>query len=446
MTLETAGTEQGEGLSGALVGEDILAGAGGTADVVRVAHADLFGRQRAKQIPAGQLARFHDGIAYSKVSIAEDLLGVPVDEEEFPQLKGHPDLHARIESATAVVPPWEPSAVWVLAGLYEGDARSPLCARGQLASARERLTAELGLTAQAAGEPEFYVFEEEGGVASRRPYSTEGVSYTLDRITDPRGALGRMHRALADFGIGVTALNREFSPGQFEINLHHADIETAADQAFLLKTAIKELAIIEGLRAVFMAKPITGEEGSSLHAHVSFWNAAGDNVFATQGGGLSPLMRSAIAGIQIHASAILAFAAPTVNSYKRLRGPGLSPRSSNFGEDDRQTFIRVPAERGSATRFELRAGDASASPHLLFAAILHAARDGVLRNLEPTAAGQSLPRSLAESLDALERDEQFVDGFGDEFVGVYAAVKRREIEAFEATVTDWEWNLYRGHA
>lgn len=413
--------------------------------VVRVVHADLFGRQRAKQFPIESLPELLDGIAYSKMSLAEDLLGVPVDEANFPELAGHPDLHAFINPSTAVIPPWEPDAVWVLATLQEHGQPSSLCARSQLIAAHTRIGEELGLVAQAAGEPEFYLFEAGGEQELPKPYGRNGVSYTIDRITDPRGVVGRIHRSLAEFGIGVSAVNREFSAGQFEINLHHNDAVTAADQVFLLKTAIKELAIQEGLEAVFMAKPLTGEEGSSLHVHLSLWNRSGENVFATADHGLSGLLRAAIAGVQVHAAALLALASPTVNSFKRLRGEGLSPRSSNFAEDNRFSFVRVPAERGGATRFELRAGDASASAHLLIAGILHAVRDGIARQLAPTAEGTPLPRTLEDAVAALEQDEVLIDGFGEEFIRVYAEIKRREITSYEATVTDWEWNLYHSH-
>ncbi|MFH5821159.1 hypothetical protein [Georgenia sp. AZ-5] len=412
--------------------------------VVRVVHSDLFGRQRAKQYPASALASILGGVAYSKMSVAEDLLGVPVSETDFPALASHPDLHAVVEPDTAVAPPWEPDAVWVLAGLYEHGERSPLCPRGALAAATRRL-AELGLTAQAALEPEFYLFEPGGG--NPRPYSVDGVSYTMDRGTDPAGVVGRIHRNLLDLGVGVTVVTREFSPGQFEVNLHHAEATAAADQAFLMKTAVKELAVIEGLRANFMAKPMTGHEGSSLHAHVSLWDADERNVLvAPDGRSLSPTALAAIAGVQAHAPALMALAAPTVNSYKRLRGEGLSPRSTSWAEDNRRAFVRVPAERGTSTRFEVRAGDASASPHLLLAGILHAARDGIVRGVEPSPGGAALPASLPAALDALAADDVLVDGLGAELVDVYGALKRAEVAAFEAAVTDWEWNLYSVHA
>lgn len=412
---------------------------------LRVCHPDLFGRQRAKQFPINSLpGLLDDGVAYSKMSLAEDLFGVPVDESEFPGLQRHPDLHAQLDLSTAVLPPWEPDTAWVLTTLTEGEQPSPLCGRSQLARARALLE-ELDLTGQAAGEPEFYLFEKGVSGERPRPYATEGVSYTMDRITDPRGIVQRMHRALSDFGIGVSAVNREFSPGQFEINLAHGEAGDAADQVFLLKTAIKELAIIEGVEAVFMPKPLMGEEGSSLHVHLSLWQG-NKNAFATEEQSLSDLHLAAIAGVQAHAAAILAFAAPTVNSYKRLHGNGLSPKTSNFAEDNRHTFIRVPAERGSATRFEVRAGDASASSHLLIAAIMHAARDGIVRGLRPTAEGVPLPRTLEAAVTALENDEFFTESFGTELVAVYAAIKRREVAGYEAAVTDWEWNVYHSQS
>ncbi|GAA1779407.1 glutamine synthetase family protein [Leucobacter iarius] len=421
--------------------------------VIRLIHPDLFGRQRGKQFPVSELPGILGGVAYSKVSLAEDLFGVPVDEAEFTQLAGHPDLHARIEPATAIIPPWEPDAVWVLSSLWEGDARSPLCARGQLVRALEELQRAHGCSAVAAGEPEFYLFERDAeGRPTQRPYSAEGVSYTIDRVTDPAGVVGRIHRGLVDLGIGVTAVNREFSPGQFEVNLRHAPALAAADRAFLLKTAIKELAVVEGRAANFMAKPLGGEEGSSLHIHVSLWRDDA-NAFAgssegepSSGAPLADVLRHAIGGLQAHAPALTALSSPTANSFKRLQGEGLSPDAADWGEDDRHVYLRIPAERGPATRIELRAGDASASPHLLLAGMIHAIRDGLDRRIEPLDAGAPLPRSLEDAIAALRADAVLASGFGREFVDVYAALKLSEARAARLAVTDWEWRTYHSHA
>ncbi len=412
--------------------------------IIRVIHTDLFGRQRGKQYPVSELESILGGIAYSKMSVAEDLFGVPVDEIEFPQLAGHPDLHARVDPSSAFVPPWEPDAVWLMSTLREHGSPSQLCARGQLERSLQEMTDAHGLTGVAAGEPEFYLFERDAsGRATRTPYSLDGVSYTIDRITDPRGVLGRIHRQLIDFGINVTVLNREFSPGQFEVNLHHAPALAAADDVFLLKTALKELATIEGYSANFMAKPLQGEEGSSLHVHLSLWN--GEENALDGGDTLCDTMLHVLGGLQAHAAALTAFSSPTVNSYKRLHGEGLSPDSANWGEDNRYTYLRIPAERGRATRVELRAGDASASAHLLLAAMLHAARDGLTRRLTPVEHGERLPRSLEESIAALRSDEVISSAFGSEFVDIYAALKLREATGYARSVTDWEWNTYHSH-
>lgn len=420
---------------------DLLAASGYR--VIRVIHTDLFGRQRAKQFPISAWPTLRSGVAYSKVANAEDLLGVPVAEAEFPHLAGHPDVHAHVDLSRLFFPPWEPDSVWVLAYLTEDGAPSALCPRSQLATACRLLADAHGLTAVAAAEPEFYLFEQGAAGDGPQPYSQAGVSYTVDRVTDPRGVVGRMHRQLADFDIGVTVVNREFSPGQFEINLHHGDALAAADNAFLLKSSIKELAVIEGLQANFMPKPRAGHEGSGLHVHVSLWHeATQENAFACDEGPLSATALAAIAGLQVHAPALMALGAPTVNSYKRLAGDGLSPRFSNWGLDNRFTFVRVPPELGSATRLELRAGDSSAAIHLLLAGMLHAMRDGIERGLTPSDPGQPLPSDLESSLQALEQDDALASGLGSEFVSVYAALKRAEIRAFAAAVTDWEWNLY----
>lgn len=408
--------------------------------VIRVVHTDLFGRQRAKQVPVRSWAELRDGLAYSKMASAEDLFGEGVSPDEFPGLASHPDLHAVVDPSTARIPSWEPDSLWVLATLNEAGRSSALCPRGQLKHARDLLGSATGLRAIAAGEPEFFLFRNRDGEPAV-PYSTHGVSYTIDRVTDPEGVIGRIHRSLIDLGIGVTVANREFSPGQFEINLVHDEVLVAADSAFLLKSGIKELASLEGMLANFMAKPRTQGSGSSLHVHLSLWD--GDrNMFADDSATLSELALHAIGGLQAHAPALMALAGPTVNSYRRLAGEGLSPSRSNWGVDDRFTFVRVPPELGNGTRLELRAGDASASPHLVMAAMLHAIRDGVENRLEPTQEGSALPGDLAEAVAALRKDDTFRDGFGDEFIDVYAALKQREVERFRAHVTDWEWDAY----
>ena len=181
--------------------------------------------------------------------------------------------------------------------------------------------------------------------------------------------------------------------GQFEINLSHTDALAAADRAFLLEEIVKDVAASNGLLATFMAKPFSEHEGSSHHVHVSLWRGERTRSRAT-GRGLSELASAFAAGVLAHARGLTAVASPTVNSLQAARGKREPvPAGAALGGDNRRSYLRIPAERGRATRVEVRAADASANPYLLTAAILAAGLDGIERGLDPEALGTTpLPR------------------------------------------------------
>ena len=405
-------------------------------ELVRTLHSDLFGRARGKQFPAGWLPSAP--IGYSKVSLVEDLRGVPIEGEGFPAAAGHPDLHAELDLDRVYRPPWQPRTAWVLSRLVEHGRPSGLCSRSVLDRVCLRLDA-VGLESVIATEPEFYLLHRD---AENSPYSDgKGTSYTVGLRVDPREILDRIHSGLIGLGIDVTAANREFSPGQFEINVGHAPALEAADRAFLLKEAVKQMAVVEGLRAVFMPKPFTGAEGNSQHLHVSLLRD-GESAFSNPDGSLSAECLSFIAGVLQHAPALTAIAAPTVNSYKRITAASLAPNEASWAHDNRFACLRIPAERGAATRVELRLGDAAANPYLLIAATLLAGADGIERKLQPPSAPTKLPTSLAQSIDALQADPVLLEGLGSELVDAYAALKLAEHQRFCRSVTDWEWSEY----
>ena len=124
-----------------------------------------------------------------------------------------------------------------------------------------------------------------------------------------------------------------------------------------------------------------------------------------------------------------------MNSYKRLAADGsLVPAGAGLGGDDRLSYLRIPSERGRATRVEVRAADASANPYLLIAAILAAGLDGIERGLDPVSAGNDARcrhRSATRST-ALERDDVLVAALGPRLVAVLAALKRRECARLRA--------------
>ena len=302
--------------------------------------------------------------------------------------------------------------------------------RGVLRRVTERLAAR-GLRAMVASEPEFYVLRvgENGAVEPYSPLS--GMAYTTGVRADPSGLVRRIHSALDAFGLGVTTALREFSPGQFEINLAHADALEAADNAFLLEEVVKELAASEGLLATFMAKPLAGLRGlEPSRARVAL---------ARRDERVRRRRRRQRRGALVRGRpdrpcrGLTALAAPTINSYKRLGNGELCPSSATLGGDSRQAYVRVPPERGRGTRVELRVGDASANPYLLIAGMLAAGLDGIERGLDPDALpALPLPRSLDAALLALEADGVLTEMLGAQLLDAIVAVKRRELERFGA--------------
>jgi glutamine synthetase len=206
-----------------------------------------------------------------------------------------------------------------------------------------------------------------------------------------------------------------------------------------------------------MGKPWNDDEGSGFHLHVSLANAEGDNTCADpdDAEGLATVSRHFIAGVLEHAPAMMVFFNPTVNSYRRLNAEALVPTRINWGHDNRFTLVRVPQERGEATRIEVRLGDGTANPYLAFTAALAAGLDGIRRELEPPAPlegliyelpeeqqGTPLPTSFEEALEALAADDVIGDAMGAELIETFQTIKGPELDRFRAWVTDWEFAEY----
>ena len=231
-------------------------------------------------------------------------------------------------------------------------------------------------------------------LAERDPDATNGLRryvdelsrvYTVGAVSDPREIVLRMLLWCDELGLQAFAANHEFMNSQYEINVKHSGALDAADRAFMLKAAVKEIAVREGMLATFMGRPFADQGGSGFHVHLSLNDANGKNAFADEGGpdGLSPLAANFIAGVIDHAQGLQAILGPTINSYKRILPDSLAPTHANWGHDNRTAFCRVPNERGSRARVEVRTADGAACAHLMIAALLLAGLDGIERGLAP---------------------------------------------------------------
>jgi glutamine synthetase len=442
-----------------LVAQDVIASLREQGiDVIRVSYTDMIGVDRGRDMLLDELpAALGHGLPFCRAIFHTSPQGdvVPVAGGLD---AGLPDVLVRPDLSTITPMPWEPDTAWAIGDVYtpDGDPH-PESPRVVLRRALDAL-ASLGVQALIGPELEYFLLEADDSERGWRRYAdAPGNVYVVGAKGDPRRHLIRSLRTLRDAGLRVTAANHEFCGGQFEINLDHSAALDAADRSFRLKSAIQEIARLDGLMATFMAKPFNGEGGSGFHLHVSLTGEDGHNVFGDPDGehGLSNTGRHAIAGVLAHAKALAALLNPTINSYKRFGPDTLAPWLVDWGLDNRSALVRIPPERGEGSRMEIRLGDATANPYLAIAGALAAMYLGLRDKLEPPAAlegygydparAKMLPQRLPDALDALEADADLREVLGPGFCQSFLSYKRNEVERFERHVTDWEFTEYAYH-
>ena len=270
---------------------------------------------------------------------------------------------------------------------------------------------------------------------------------------------------LIDSGIDVEIHHHEVgTAGQAEIDMRFKPLVLMGDQVMKYKYIVRNTCYKKGYTATFMPKPLFGDNGSGMHVHQSLWKGNVNLFFDPDGYGLiSETARHYIGGLLRHAPALLALAAPTTNSYRRLVPGYEAPINLVYSKRNRSACVRIPMYSDSprAKRIELRFPDPSSNPYLTFAAVLMAGLDGILNGIEPPppvdedlyempeaerAHIQSTPGSLAEVLDALEKDHDFLlkgDVFTSDLIETWIAYKReREVEPIALRPHPYEFFLY----
>jgi glutamine synthetase len=313
----------------------------------------------------------------------------------------------------------------------------------------------LGYRVKVGIELEAFVLQPDGKGGWTEWDTPTAFVYGTGPAVDPVGLLDDLMRMAEACRLPIESINSEYDTPQFELTLVFDDALKAVDDIFLFKLMARELAHRKGLLLTFIGKPFADRGGSGFHVNMSLEHAGGGNAFADPAApdGLSTLAHQAIAGMLAHFEASAGICAPTVNAYKRLKPAQLAGYWANWGYDHRGTSVRVPHQRGRATRLEHRMPDGAANPYLATATVLQAARLGVIGGLTPQppeeqdcltsqSATRHVPASLALALDALEADTALVEAIGPELVAQFVAVKRGEWEKFAAAVTDWELRTY----
>jgi glutamine synthetase len=421
---------------------------------------DLNGIPRGKEIVAGEIEHaIAEGFCLTASVFALDYGGDAVMGSGLGPEILFRDLVVRPDLATACECPWMPSGAVALADVdYDGEP-APFAPRTLLRKVVNDYR-ELGLEPIVGVELEFHLLHptDAGGL---EPYDdVAGALYMpLGRSLDPHGVIATIHGWAERMWLPLTKLTREFNPGQYELNLAHGPALAAVDSAYLFKLAVKEAAAKAGLLATFMGRPLTQLGGSGLHFHVSLNGPDGENAFADTAGphGLSDAALRFVAGCHAHLAGSTAVMAPNVNSYKRFTTISLAPYYLTWGLDNRTATLRVPPERGAATRVEHRLPDAAANLHTSAALVLAAGLDGIRRELdagEPFVGDASVmaeldepkvPASLPDAMRALEADETLTAFLGPQFMQTFLALKRAEVRRFASVVTEWETKQYARH-
>jgi glutamine synthetase len=284
----------------------------------------------------------------------------------------------------------------------------------------------------------------------------------VDKLQDLRS---RISLALAETGIRVEVQHHEVgTAGQAEIDMRFDTLVTMADNVLKFKYVVKNVCYNEGYTATFMPKPLYGDNGSGMHTHQSLWKG-GDNLFFDEKGYalLSDTARWYIGGLLKHAPAVLAFAAPTTNSYRRLVPGYEAPIKLAYSARNRSACVRIPtySDKPAARRLEFRSPDPMCNPYFAFSAMLMAGLDGIANKIEPptpiekdlyelegaeSQTVRNLPGSLDEVLDALEADHEFLlEGgvFTQDVIDTWITYKREnEVDPIRLRPHPHEFALY----
>jgi glutamine synthetase len=425
---------------------------------VSLQFTDVTGTVKSVDIPIARLEdALMDGIWFDGSSV-----------EGFARIQ-ESDMRLVPDIETYAVLPWtlpELRRARIFCEIYQPDGKPfPGDPRGALKRILE-LVAKRGWKYNVGPEPEFFLIRGGNDHQGMHPVPHDvGGYFDFSANDDAVRVRTELMDALEGMGLDVETGHHEVALGQHEIDFRFDDALRTADNVLTLKYTVKAIAAQHGLIASFMPKPIYGINGSGMHVHQSLFDMHGNNLFSDiqDDFHLSSLAYHFIAGQLLHARALAAIVAPTVNSYKRLVPGYEAPVYIGWAQINRSALIRIPRwseGRDKSTRAELRFPDPSSNPYLAFTAMLAAALDGIDRELEcpkplnhvnvyelsaeeRTQLGVAeLPGSLSDALYELAKDAVIKNALGATIYDAFTRAKWEEIQDYQMKVTDWEVERY----
>lgn len=421
---------------------------------------------RGKRFPVREAEKlFRDGMMLPGSTFLLTVNGDSEDPENLGFSDGDPDEIARPILNTLAPCPWTELPTAQLMLTLQGLDGTPYYyePRNVLKRVMDRFKS-LDLHPVVAFEPEFYLLEQAADAESvpvparlpltgKPPASTQ--VYSLDEVEEFAHYFDQVVSICSNQGIRISAISKEYSPSQFELNLHHIDDAlAAADHYVMLRRTAQGVARNHRMHATFMAKPFPDQSGSGLHIHISLLDQQGNNVFSGDGEygkmeSISDLMRYSLGGLRQTVAESMGIFAPNVNSCRRFQPEAYAPLRDDWGFEHRSVAFRIPKSKPEARRIEHRVAGADANPYLLIATVLAGIHHGIKHNIDPgtptigdAVAGHSriIPSKFEEAM-RITRDSQFLaDYLGKPYIKVYTACKQEEYSKFQArSIDEFAW-------
>jgi glutamine synthetase len=422
----------------------------GKIDTVLLCIADMEGRLQGKRLTA---QHFLDEVVEHDAEGCNYLLAVDVDMNTVDGYAmsgwslGYGDFVMKPDLETLRPVPWHEGTALLMADLAWEDGSEVTASPRQILRRQLARLAERGWKATAGTELEFIVFhdsyEEAWNKAYRdlEPANQYNVDYSMLGTARVEPLIRRIRNSMMGAGMRVENSKGECNFGQHEINFHWDEALATADNHAIYKTGAKEIAAQEGMSITYMAK-LNEREGNSCHIHCSLAHEGGGNVFAEDRTTFDRFIAGQLACLR----ELTLFFAPHVNSYKRLVPGSFAPTAVAWGNDNRTCSMRVVGH-GQGVRVENRLPGADVNPYLALAATIAAGLHGIDNELElePVFAGNAyeadkphVPHTLYAARDLFAGSDVARDAFGEDVMDHYLNRARIELEALEATVTDWE--------
>jgi glutamine synthetase len=276
---------------------------------------------------------------------------------------------------------------------------------------------------------------------------TSSQPYGLEALNEFEDIIEHTYEWCEKADINIDTMIHEAGAAQLEVNFNHGDPLRLADEVLLFKRIVRQVALLHGVYATFLAKPMSDQPGSAMHIHQSVLDLnTGKNIFSTASGKDSALFRSYIAGLARLLPQVSPMWAPNVNSFRRMRPDSDAPINVQWGADNRSCGLRIPGSDSKNRRIENRLPGADSNPYLAMAASLVCGYIGMVDRMIPPKqiAGsaynraRTLPRTLEGALDRFSHCKPVKALLGEDFFEVFYAIKECELFNYQSVISSWE--------